>query len=419
MVTTRPVTLRLLVSASLLVLSPALLAAQDAKPSPPAVTAGWRDGFFIQSEKGDFRLQIGGLVHADGRFAPGDEDEAVTDTFAIRRFRPYLRGRFAQHFEFYFNPDFGGGTLVVQDAYVDTVFTPAFRLRAGKTKTPFGLERLQSVPNILFFERGLPTALVPNRDVGVQVLGDISGGLVSYAAGVLNGVTDGGSGDVDSSDSKDLAGRLVVRPFTKRPAGALRGLALGIAGTRGNQAGAGALPTLRTTLLQQPFFAYSGAVADGARTRYSPQLSYVYKTFAGLLEYVHSELPVRKGSVIDDIAHDSWQLAGSWVLTGEAATDGATGIRPRANFDFAGGHLGALQIVGRYHALTVDDRAFALSFAAAGASRKAEAWTAGLNWYLTPNFRYVVNVERTIFDDGAALARRPETAVVFRAQVNF
>jgi phosphate-selective porin OprO/OprP len=409
---------RLIVLFSLIVLSPSLLAAQDAKPSQP-VTAGWRDGFFIQSDKGDFRLQIGALVHADGRFAPGDEDEAVTDTFAIRRLRPYLRGRFAQFFEFYVNPDLAAGSLVIQDAYVDTVFAPAFRVRVGKTKTPFGLERLQTVAYMLFIERALPTALVPNRDVGVQVLGDVSGGLVSYAAGVVNGVTDGGSGDVDSSDSKDLAGRIVVRPFTKRPAGLLRGLALGLAGTRGRQAGTGALPTLRTTPLQQPYFSYAGVVADGVRTRYSPQVSYVHKAFAGLLEYVHSELPVRKGSVAGDIGHGSWQIAGSWVLTGEAATDGSTGVRPRANFDFGGGHYGAFQIAARYHALTVDDRAFALNLATAGSSAKAEAWTAGLNWYLTPNFKYVVNFERTVFDDGAELARRPEHAVVFRAQVNF
>ena len=82
---------------------------------------------------------------------------------ALRRLRPYLRGRFSKRFEFYFNPDFAGGTLVVQDAYVDTIFSPAFRIRAGKGKTPFGLERLHSASNLLFFNRALPTALVPNR----------------------------------------------------------------------------------------------------------------------------------------------------------------------------------------------------------------------------------------------------------------
>jgi len=407
----------LLAAALTLADAPAL--AQSAAPASPQVTAGWRDGFFVQSEKGDFRLQIGALVHADGRFVLGDDDGLVTDTFLIRRLRPYIRGRFAQHFEFYLNPDFAGGALVLQDAYVDTVFSPAFRIRAGKAKTPFGLERLQSVAGILFYERALPTSLVPNRDVGIQVLGDLNGGVVSYQAGVLNGVADGGSGDLDASDSKDVAGRVVVRPFTRHATGPLKGLALAVAASSGRQSGAAALPSLRTSSAQQTYFSYSGAAADGVRTRYSPQVAYYYKGFGGFAEYVHSEAPIRKAAVVEDIAHESWQVAGSWVLTGEAATDASGGLRPRANFDFGSGHYGALQAAARYHVLTVDGRAMELGFAAAGASRKAEAWTLGLNWYLTPNFKYVVNFERTVFDGNEAGARQPENALVFRTQINF
>jgi len=404
-----------------LIIGVAASAQAQGTSAPAAQTAGWRDGFFIQSDNGDYRLQVGALVHADGRFAVGTNAEtaAITDTFLIRRMRPSLRGRLARNFEFYLNPDFAGGTVVVQDAYIDTVFSPSFRLRVGKAKTPFGLERLQSVSNILFFERGLPTALVPNRDVGVQVLGDISGGLVSYGAAVLNGVTDGSSADVDANDGKDLAGRIVVRPFTHGQSARLRPLSLGLAGTRGVQEGAGALPTYRTALLLQSFFSYSGAVADGVRSRYSPQLFYNYKAFAGMVEYVHSQLAVTKAGVTDDIGHDSWQVAASWVLTGEPATDGSTGVKPRASFDFGAGHLGAFQVAARYHVLKVDDRAFALNFATPGSSHKAEAWTVGLNWFLTPNFKYVLNFERTVFDDDTDGPRKPENALVFRTQVVF
>lgn len=393
--------------------------AQNAPPAPPAVTAGWRDGFYVESGNGDFRLQIGALVQADGRFALDDDQEGVTDTFAIRRLRPSLRGRLARHFEFFVNPDFAGGTVVVQDAYLDTVFTPAFRLRVGKGKTPFGLERLLPAATMLFVDRALPTALVPNRDLGVQVLGDLRGGVVSYAAGVLNGVADGGSGDTDTTDSKDLAGRVVVRPFTGNSTSLLRGLALAMAATRGEQSGTAALPAYRSALLQQPFFSYAGAAADGVRVRWSPQVSYFYKQFSGLAEYVHTELPVSKGGVREDIGHDAWQIAGSWMLTGEAAGDGSAAVRPRANFDFGAGHLGAFQIAARYHALRIDRRAFALGLPGAGSSREAEAWTVGLNWYLTPNVKYVVNVERTTFDGGADGARRPENALVFRTQLSF
>jgi phosphate-selective porin OprO and OprP len=388
------------------------------RPALPPVTAG-QDGFAIQSADGDFRLQIGLLVHADGRFAPEDIDQRVVDTFAFRRLRPYLRGRFSRRFEFYFNPDFAGGTLVIQDAYVDTIFSPAFRVRAGKGKTPFGLERLHSASNLLFFNRALPTALVPNRDLGIQVLGDISGGLVSYLAGVMNGVPDGGSADADTSDGKDLSGRLVVRPFHKLTDSPLRGAGLAISGSNGRQVGAGALPTFRTQSLEQPYFSYSGAAADGVRRRYSPQAFYYYKAFGGFAEYVHTKTPIRKDVVREEVTHEAWQVAGSYVLTGEAATDTGIGVRPRANFDFGNGHLGAFQVAARYHSLRVDPRALTRGLAAAGSSRKADAWTIGVNWYLTGNFRYTFNFERTVFDDDPDGLQRAESAFVFRTQVNF
>jgi phosphate-selective porin OprO/OprP len=386
-------------------------------PALPTVVAG-QDGFAIQSATGDFRLQIGLLVQADGRFALEDSDHQVVDTFAFRRLRPYLRGRFSRRFEFYFNPDFAGGVLVVQDAYVDTIVTPAFRIRAGKGKTPFGLERLHPASNLLFFNRALPTALVPNRDLGIQVLGDIFG-VVSYLAGVMNGVPDGGSADSDTSDGKDVSGRFIVRPFNKITTSPLRGLGLAISGSSGRQAGAGALPAFRTQSLEQSYFSYSGASADGVRTRYSPQAFYYHKTFGGFAEYVHTKTPIRKGLVREEIAHDAWQVAGSFVLTGEAATDAGAGVRPRADFNVGEGTLGAFQVAARYHTLKVDARALTLGLAAAGASRKAEAWTLGLNWFLTPNFKYVFNFERTVFDGDPDGPRKAENGFAFRTQVNF
>lgn len=383
--------------------------------APSAVTAGWQDGFFIQSANGDFRVQIGLLAHADGRFALDDSNEQVVDTFSFRRLRPYLRGRLSRRFEFYLDPDFAGGTLVVQDAYVDTIFGPAFRIRAGKGKTPFGLERLHPASNLLFFNRALPTALAPNRDVGIQVLGDLSGGVIGYLAGVMNGVPDGGSADADTNDGKDVSGRIIVKPFAKSSTNPLRGLGLAIAGSTGPQEGAAALPTFRSQSLEQTYFSYNGASADGVRTRYSPQAFYYYKAFGGLAEYVHTSTPIRKGSVKETIAHDAWQIAASIVLTGEAATDAAAGIRPKA--EFGNGHLGAFQLAARYHTLTIDEQAFALGFVTPGSSQQADAWTVGLNWFLTPHVKYVFNFERTVFDKDPDGPRRAENAFAFRTQL--
>jgi phosphate-selective porin OprO/OprP len=395
-----------------------------AAPTPPARVVAGQDGIAIESGNGDFRLQMGVLAQFDGRFALGDSNEQYVDTFAFRRLRPYLRGRFARRFEFYLNPDFAGGTLVVQDAYVDTVFAPALRIRVGKGKTPFGMERLHSASNLLFIDRALPTQLAPNRDLGVQVLGDLSGGVVSYLAGVMNGVADGGGGDLDTNDGKDVSGRLVVRPFNRRQASSpARGLGLAISASAGRAIGPTALPSFRTPNLQNPFFSYAagltGAAADGRRTRYSPQAWYFYKAFGGWGEYVHTTTPIRRGAAAGDIGHDAWQVAASWVLTGEAATDAAVGVRPRVDFGFGDGNWGAFQIAARYHALKIDDDALTLGLTTLSVSRKAESWTAGLNWYLSANFRYTVNFERTVFDDDPGGARKAENGFVVRTQVSF
>lgn len=374
---------------------------------------GGSQGFAVESADGEFRLQLAGLVHADARFAPGDREEAITDTFALRRVRFSLRGRLTPRLEFHLNPDFGGGTLVLQDAYVDTVVSSALRIRVGKAKAPFGLERGHAAGSLLFFNRALPTSLVPNRDVGIQFLGDLAGGVVSYAAGVMNGVADGGSADVDTSDDKDVVGRVMVRPFRRRTAHPLRGLGLGLAVSRGRQTGPGALTPLRTATLDRTYFSYAGASADGVRTRYSPHATYHHGPFSGFLEYVESRIAVRtETGGRDELAHDAWQVAVSYVVTGEDATDTGGGIRPR-------GAAGAVQLAARYHVLRVDPRAFTLAAAAPDSRRTAAAWTVDLNWYLTDNLRYTANVERTVFDDDAGGPRRAESAVVFRTQVNF
>ena len=400
------------------------VSSQASPPAPPRVVVG-EEGIALESGNGNYRLQIGLLLHADGRFALADESEQYVDNFVMRRFRPYLRGRLGRHFEFFVNPDFAGGTLTVQDAYVDTIFAPAFRIRAGKGKTPFGFERLQPAANMLFMERAFPTALAPNRDIGVQVLGDLSGGVVSYLAGVMNGVADGASADVETNDGKDLSGRLVLRPFNRAKSGAAaRGLGFGIAASRGDARGILALPVLRTQTLQQPYFSYAiagtpASVADGVRTRYSPSIWYFHKAFGGWAEYVHTRTPVRRGDTRAEIDHDAWQVTGSWVLTGENATDSSGGVRPRRNFDFGAGGWGAFQVALRYHQLQIDDLAFTLDLAAQGASGKAQAVTAGLRWYLTGNLWYTLNFERTVFDDNASGPRRAENGLAFRTQVSF
>jgi len=80
---------------------------------------------------------------------------------------------------------------------------------------------------------------------------------------------------------------------------------------------------------------------------------------------------------------------------------------------------GASQRAPRQEAAPAGRVAIALGFAVAGASRKAEGWTVGLRWYLTGNFFYALNFERTVFDGDPNGPRRAENGLAIRTQVNF
>jgi phosphate-selective porin OprO/OprP len=370
--------------------------------------------FVVQSDQGENRLQLAFLGQVDGRFSIDDSQAHVTDTFLLRRLRPILQGRVAKNFEFLFTPDFGNGNVAIRDAYFDTRFSDGLRVRLGKGKVPFSLERLHGAASLLFVERGFPTIVAPDRDTGVQVLGDLFGSRVSYAGAVVNGSLDGGSPDADANDGKDLAGRIVIRPWSAA-ASPLAGLGFALAGSEGIQPAS--LPSFRTSG-QQTFFSYSaGTAGEGRRHRVSPQGFYYRGPFGGFGEYVRSIGDVRKGTLVGDIDHRAWQVAISWVATGEAATD--RGVRPRSNFDPESHRWGALQLAVRYHRLSVDPDALALGFAAPGSSRTAGAFTAGANWYLNPFVKWAFNVERTVFDAEADGERRPENAVMLRGQLSF
>jgi phosphate-selective porin OprO and OprP len=389
-----------------------------APPAAPPLQAGFQDGFFVQTANGDYRLLFGFVAQADGRFEVADPTHPIIDTFTIRKIRPTWTGRIARYFDFKVMPDLGNGTVVVQDAYVDIRFSPKFRVRSGKDKAPVGMELLQGDAFLLFPERALASSLVPNRDIGVQVQGDVLNNHLFYAGGVMNGIPDGSSSttELDTNSGKDVVGRIVLSPWrtTKTPLPKLNGLAFALGGSSGHEVGA--LPTFRTSV-QQPYFSYSGATADGTRRRVTPSVSYYYKSFGGFGEYMRSSQWVTKGAVRKYISNDAWEMTGSLVLTGEAASD--RGVRPKNNFDPVAGHWGAFQILGRFTRLTVDHQAFDAGFAAANASHEAQSLTLAANWYPNPYIKFYGTFERTIFDHNASSARHAENAVLFRTQLGF
>ncbi len=408
--------------------------AEKPKVSPVEVTAS-SDGFAIKSESGDFKLELKGLVQFDGRFFLSDSDNALTNNLLIRRARPIFQGTVAKYFEFNLTPDFAAGTTVIQYAFLTAKTSPRFAVKIGKYKPPIGIERLQADASTAFVERALPASLESNRDVGVQIQGELAKGAFSYAAGIFDGTPDGASVDFDVNDGKALVGRLFLYPF-KTGRAPLKGLGFGISGSTENQSGPAATVAGYRTGGQNTFFSYATGVApSGTRTRVSPELAFFSGPLGILAEYVRSKGELLKTTTTTATAttpattttsgpfafdNHAWQATLSVSLTGDESS--FEGVKIKKPFDPAKGRWGALQLAARVNGFEASPESFAKGFADINKSaRKASAWGVGLNWYLNKNVKQVVSFERTTFTGGAAKGadRTPESALLIRSELKF
>ena len=393
----------------------------------PTVVAG-REGYALKSADGDFLLKFRAYVQADGRFVGGSDATSGPTTFTLRRVRPVLEATAFKIFDFKLMPDFGGGTSVLQDAYADLKFAPWFRVRTGKFKAPFGLERLESATELNFVERGTPTNIAPNRDLGVMAFGDLASERVTYAVGIFNGVVDGGSTDNDDHSGKDVAARVFVLPFKKAKDSPLENFGFGLAGTSGTQRGTLTAPNLPTykTAAQQTFFRYRSdatadgtTLADGQHWRIGPQAYYYIGPAGVLTEYYVSSQHVRRATASDNVRSTAWQVEGTYALTGEK--ESYRGIVPHRVFDRANGGWGGFEVTARYGNQVIDDNAFAVFANPAAAARAAHDSVVGLNWYLNRFVKLTGQFENIQFDGGAANGgdRPAERGVFTRLQFAF
>jgi len=399
------------------------------------------EGFSIASADGDFVLQLRGVLQVDSRTFFNESAGIVgNDALLLRRARPILQGTVFRDVDYLFVPDFAGSTPQIYDAYLNYRLLPELQLQAGKFKAPVGLEQLQEDRYIFFNERALPTDLVPNRDIGFELHGDLFKGVVSYAAGIFNGVGDARiSNNTAFQNNKSFDGRLFFQPFKPTSLRPLQGFGFGLSGSYATEQApnASALPNTTggtlpgfTTDGQQQFFAYNnGVLAFGDHWHLSPQGYYFYGPFDLLWEYVISDQELTTSAALSHTArleNTGWEIAGGWVLTGEDAT--FKGVLPRHPFNPFSGDWGALQVIGRFSALDVDSAAFSHSYYAnpAASANAAHEWSVGLNWYLNRNVKVAASFAHTTFDGGGTgtsavglVTHKDENVLFTRLQLAF
>ena len=402
-------------------------AAADKAKTTPTVTLG-DNGLIVRSANSNFLMNIHGFAQLDYRAYL--DSKTAYDTFLLRRVRPIIEGTVYNKFDYKVMFDLASGVTAngtnndgfINDAYLNARLWPDLQIQGGKFKTPLGLERLQTTANLPFVETGFPTQFTPNYEVGVIVHNGLFDRVLNYAVGIFNGAADGGSEDIESQDEgKEFVGRLFAQPFLKTDIDPLRGLGIGVAGTTGYRFG-----TTRgyTTPGQQTFFSYAaGANYNGNQHRLDPQAYYYWGPFGVLGEYVISSQSIRNAAgTTERFDNRSWQVIGSWYLTGEQ--NSFSPVTPLHSFGPAGGGWGALELVGRIGQISMDNAIFnAPSFATATSAHGATSWGAGINWHVNRNIILMVDYEQTSFKDGVvapgSVTGQNEHVILSRCEFKF
>ena len=413
----------------------------DAKAKDAATVKASDKGFSLQSADEKFQLNFRGLIQVDARFFTGDPaGQSFSDTFLLRRAEPSFTGSLGKLVGFVITPQITAGSnstpgASVTDAYIDLKFDPAAGVRVGRFKTPIaGLENLQPNGATKFVERGLPTYLLPARDYGVQLQGSVLSGTLGYSFGIFNGAPDGKDASATDVDNrKEVAARIFAEPFKNSP-GFFQGLGFGLAGSKGvklggNVSGGNQVLATYVTAGQNSFFSYAPpatgtpavsptVTAAGDHTRYEPQLYFYRNSFGLLAEYAVSRQDVAVSGTKTSLTHKAWQVASTYLLTGEDETYSAS-VKPRHPYQIGGDGWGALEVGARYGVLDIDNDAFPTFSDPAKSASKAKEFGAILSWYPTSNLKLAADYDQTGFDGGAAGGgNRPiERAIFVRAQV--
>lgn len=217
----------------LLHLIPLSLAAQFGGEVTPVVTFGGR----LQTQLNTSSVDA----------VPGSE-------ILLRRARIELAVQINERISGVIQPDFGGGDVELKDAYLNLSLSPGVDLLFGQAYRPFGLLEQTSSKRILPIERGLRIRGLraadeyaflsglgySNRDIGIQLRGAPPRAPLglTYSAGLLRGPAQH---LVVGESSFQLAGRVTISPAENLRVGAgwsgrdfVEGAATGSAVRRGD-----------------------------------------------------------------------------------------------------------------------------------------------------------------------------------------
>ena len=341
-------------------------------------TAKWSNGHVIESDDKAFKLKFGGRIQADYTFV--DADDALVgstegDGFEFRRARLFFSGTIYERVTFKAQYDFAGGDADFKDVWIG-LKQDWGEVKFGHYKEYFSLEELTSSKYLAFLERSLNNAFSPGRNSGVGVHGGSD--TVTWGFGAFYDADDFGVSS--SEDNVNLTGRVAFRPLYED--GGKRMFHIGLAATQKEREGSIRFRARPEAHFSGRFVDTRSFAADDALI-YNLELAGVFNSFWFASEVTQADVSTPIGA---DPSFDGGYVELGYLFGGNHRRyKAAAGIfdrqKPKDNFGAEGG--GAWEIAVRYSTIDLTDAGIT--------GGELDDVTLGVNWYLNPATRLMMN----------------------------
>jgi phosphate-selective porin OprO/OprP len=394
------------------------LADLEKKTGGDAMRAFWKDGLRFESADKRYKFKLGGRIHYDGQFFDPDDDtknavetgtNRIEDGTEIRRARLELSGEVGDRVEWALGMDFGSGTTNFRNAYAGVRDLPFGSFRAGQFKEPYGLEQVSSSNNEMFTERSLMNALVPAFNAGVMLYDDFANERATWAVGAFRTGLD--TGEVSKGDG-EWAGTARVTGLPLYSEDGRDYVHVGLGYSRRSPTNDSQTISSKPEANLAPNY-ISATVPTETVDLLGLEAAWVRGPFSITGEYTQASLDGDAGTTIDpDFA--GYYLQASYFLTGESrGYKKAQGIFDtlKPNENALGGGLGAVEVAARISSLDLDDDGTD--------GGELDDLTFGVNWYLNPNTRLMVDYILADLDPAAGAPDGTTNILAFRWQFAF
>jgi phosphate-selective porin OprO/OprP len=339
----------------------------------------------------------------------------------FRRARLFISGTVYRIIQFKAQYDFAGGDADFKDVWLGLTKVPYVEhIRVGHMKEPFSLEELTSSNYITFMERALPNIFVPSRNTGIRLHNTaFKSKRLWWGFGVFQDADDFGD-SFNNFQDWNVTGRIAGTPFYRDKGRKLLHLGFGYSHQFRNKKRFRlryrARPEAHITDVR-PLTTTAGGTGrlnTSDIDLINPEMALVWGPFSVQGEYFWSFVNARRdtpnGLNLFLKSQNPFFYGGyiyaSFFLTGEnrkyllkSACFGR--VQPKRNFGPRGGP-GAWEIAFRYSYLSLNSRVSSdpqiqpngliVQGPRLGVRGGIENnLTIGVNWYLTPNTRWMFN----------------------------